>query len=85
MTRKEEQDVQFYGGSAIHEYVKKLHLSEAERKIVDMAIATAKQEKPNIKLIQESDALLNKIAEEKRTTLTDEILVKPYTAGFHRV
>ena len=67
MTSREEQDVQFYRGSAIHEYMKKLHMSEAERKIVDMAIATARKEKPNLKLIRESDALLNKIAEEKHT------------------
>ena len=73
MTSKEEQDVQFYRGSAVHEYVKKLHLSVAERKIVDMAIATAKKEKPNLKLIQESDALLNKVAEEKRSTKVTQV------------
>jgi len=73
MTRKEEQDVQFYRGSAVHEYVKKLHLSEAEQKVVDSAIATAKQEKPNIKLIQESDVLLNKVAEEKRTAQATKV------------
>jgi len=73
MTRKEEQDVQFYRGSAVHEYVKKLHLSEAERKVIDRAIATANKEKPNLKLIQDSDALLNKIAKEKRTTQATKV------------
>jgi len=67
MTNKEGQDVQFYRGSAVHEYVKKLNLRDAEKKIVDAAIATAQAENPNLALIQESDALLNKIAEEKRT------------------
>ncbi len=73
MISKEEQDIQFYRGSTIHEYVKKLQLNESERKIVNMAIATAKKEKPNLKLIQESDALLNKVAEEKRTTKTTQV------------
>ncbi len=67
MTSKEEQDIQFYRGSAVHEYVKKLHMSEAEKKIVDAAIATAQTEDPNLIFIQESDTLLNKITEEKRT------------------
>ncbi len=73
MTSKEEQDVQFYRGSAVHEYVKKMHLSEEEEKVVEVAIATAKKENPDLTLIQESDALLNKIAEEKRTVKATQV------------
>jgi len=76
MTSKEEQDVQFYRGSAVHEYVKKLSMSDAEKKVVDTAIATAQTENPNLALIQESDALLNKIAEEKRTVKVTQVSEK---------
>ncbi len=31
MRSKEEQDIQFYRGSAVHEYVKKMHLSDVEK------------------------------------------------------
>lgn len=73
MTSKEEQDVQFYRGSAVHEYVKKLSMSDAEKKVVNAAIATAQTKNPNLALIQESDALLNKIAEEKRTVKVTQV------------
>ena len=73
MTSKEEQDIQFYRGSAVHEYVKKMHLSGAEKKVVDTAIATAQTENPNLTLIQESDTLLNKVAEEKCTVKETQV------------
>jgi hypothetical protein len=73
MPSKEKQDIQFYRGSAVHEYMKKLRMSEAEKKVADAAIATAQTENPNLTLMQESDTLLNKIAEEKRTVKATQV------------
>ena len=76
MTSKEEQDIQFYRGSAVHEYLKKMHLSEVEKKVIDAAIDTAQTENPNLTLIQESDTLFNKITEEKRTKKATQVREK---------
>lgn len=77
MTSK-EQDIQFYRGNAVHEYVKKMRLNDAEKKIVDAAIATAQTKKPNLALIQESDTLLNKIVEERRTAKAPQVNEKEF-------
>jgi len=67
MATKEEQDIQFYRGSAVEEYLKKFHLTTAEQKVIDAAIATAKSDTPDMILIQKADALLDTLKEKKRT------------------
>ena len=42
MVSREEQDIQFYRGSAVHEFLKKLNLSTEEKRYIQAVIKTAK-------------------------------------------
>ncbi len=73
MTSKEEQDIQFYRGSAINEYIQRLHLSIEEKRVIDKAIASAKSATPDLSLIQKSDAMLKKIADKKQRAKVSKV------------
>lgn len=64
MIGKKEQDIQFYRGEAVQEFLKKLDLSVEEKKHIQAAIKTAKSDEADISLIVKADKMID--AAQKR-------------------
>lgn len=72
MTRQEQLKVDFYRTSAVHNVLKRYEFTDKEKGIIQAAILTAKKKQPNMKLIDDADALLKEIA-STRTPLKQEV------------
>ncbi len=71
MTREELSKVEFYRGDAVYMVLKRYEFSDAEKKIIQSAIVTAKRENPNISLIDKSDALLKMVATSREAVAVE--------------
>ena len=63
---KTDPSIEFYKGDAVHSVLKRYEFSDDEKRIIQAAILTARKSKPSIKLINEADALLNKISKTRK-------------------
>jgi len=61
MTR-EDPKIEFYKSAAVHTVLKRYEFADDEKRVIHAAIITAKKEKPNMALIEKSDALLKECA-----------------------
>ena len=81
---KNNPEIDFYKNDAVHTVLKRYDFSESEKKIIYAAIVTAKKEKPNMTLIEKSDALLKMVATSRDTIDTekvDELETKKYISA----
>ncbi len=62
---KTDPSIEFYKGNAVHSVLNRYEFSDDEKRIVQAAILTAGKSKPSIKLINEADALLNRISKTR--------------------
>ena len=72
MTRESLQKTAFYKGGAVHKVLKRYDFSDNEKKIIEAAIFTAKQDIPNMALIEKADALLKMVASSREPIKQEE-------------
>jgi len=80
---KNNPQIDFYRSGAVHTVLKRYEFSETEKKIIQSAIRTANHDQPNMKLIEEADALLNHVssARDPRSLAQDEISAQAIAAA----
>ncbi len=71
----ENSTIAFYKGNAVRKILERYEFSEAERKVINAAILTARKEKPDYSRIVRADALLNEVA-KTRTPIQNEEAVE---------
>ena len=68
---KNNSKIDFYRSDAVYTVLKRYEFSDAEKKIIQAAIVTAKRENPNITLIDKSDALLKMVATSREAVAVE--------------
>ena len=63
---RDDAKISLYKSTAIHTLMQRYDLSEEEKNIIYAAIATAKRDKPNMKLIDRADELLKMLASSRK-------------------
>ena len=62
---KNNPEIDFYRSDVVYTVLKRYSFSSAEKKVIQMAILTAKKDQPNMKLIHEADTLLKSVKESQ--------------------
>ena len=57
-----EAKLSFYKTKAVYDILKRYPFTEEQKSIIYSAIATAKRDKPNMKLIDKADTILSEVA-----------------------
>ncbi len=63
---REDSKIAFYNSLAVHTVLKRYEFTDDEKRVIYAAIVTAKKEKPVIRLIDKSDALLRMVASSRK-------------------
>ena len=71
-TMKNNPEIDFYRGDAVHTVLKRYSFTDDEKKVIQIAILTSKKDQPNMKLINDADNLLRSVTETQKSLEPEE-------------
>ena len=80
--KNKDPQIEFYKG-AVHTILERYTFTKDEKQVIQAAILTAKKDKPNMKLIKEADALLNKVTSSRPAKANNEAKINKYGNDDH--
>ena len=80
--KNKDPQIEFYRG-AVHTVLERYTFTKDEKQVIQAAILTAKKDKPNMKLIKEADALLNKVTSSRPAKANNEAKINKYGNDDH--
>ena len=73
---RDEAKIKFYRTPAVHSVIKRYEMTDDQKSVIYAAIATAKRDKPNMRLIEKADALLQELNRTQKPKITQKLSKK---------